>query len=96
VLSPHNIGGKGLHFRNEVGLDIVRINSKPFIPSTPVRIQANPLPIFIALQSYLRFINLPFFGVMSFLRRGKSTDLTTPHLGKRPFREYFIEELNNK
>jgi uncharacterized protein YbjT (DUF2867 family) len=64
--------------------------------SKPAQIQATPLPVFNILLACLRLINPPVYGVMSFLRWASTTDLTAPHVGSRPIREYLMEKLNKK
>jgi uncharacterized protein YbjT (DUF2867 family) len=62
----------------------------------PTQIQATPLPVFNIFLACLRLINPPVYGVMSFLRWASTTDLTAPHVGTRPIREYLLEKLNKK
>lgn len=62
----------------------------------PAQIQATPLPVFNILLACLRLINPPVYGVMSFLRWASTTDLTAPHVGTHPIREYLLEKLNKK
>jgi uncharacterized protein YbjT (DUF2867 family) len=58
----------------------------------PVQIQATPLPVFNIFLAFLRLINPPVFGVMSFLRWASTTELTAPHVGTHPIREYLMEK----
>ena len=62
----------------------------------PAQIRATPLPVFNLLLAVLRLVNPPVYGVMSFLRWASTTDLTAPHVGTRPIREYLLEQLNNQ